>query len=104
MTEAEILLWSRIRKRQILGVQFNRQKPLYNYIVDFYGHQCSLVIECDGSQHNDEEGQKKDEERDKTLVEQGIKILRFSNIEVLHYLEDVMQCIWYVCFERLKVA
>ena len=50
MTEAEQLLWSRLRNKQILGLQFYRQKLLLNYIVDFYCPSANLVIECDGGQ------------------------------------------------------
>lgn len=50
MTDAEQLLWSRLRRKQILGLQFYRQKPLLNYIVDFYCPSANLVIECDGGQ------------------------------------------------------
>lgn len=55
MTDAEKLLWSRLRNKQILGLQFYRQKPLLNYIVDFYCPAANLLIECDGSQHFTEE-------------------------------------------------
>ena len=51
MTDAEQRLWSKLRRKQILGVQFYRQKPLANYIVDFYCAAANLVIELDGSQH-----------------------------------------------------
>ena len=49
MTDAESLLWSRLRRKQILGVQFYRQKPLLNFIVDIYCPIAKLVIECDGA-------------------------------------------------------
>ncbi|OGQ65378.1 MAG: hypothetical protein A3F89_07175, partial [Deltaproteobacteria bacterium RIFCSPLOWO2_12_FULL_50_11] len=55
MTESERLLWSRLRKKQILGVQFYRQKPMGDYIVDFYAPKVKLVIEVDGSQHLEED-------------------------------------------------
>jgi len=50
-TDAELHLWQRLRRKQILGVQFYRQKPIGNYIVDFYAPTVSLVVELDGSQH-----------------------------------------------------
>ena len=50
-TGAEQLLWSRIRRKQILNVQFKRQRPIAGYIVDFYGVEAKLVIELDGLQH-----------------------------------------------------
>ena len=58
MTDAERTLWQRLRRRQIHGLQFYRQKPLLNYIVDFYCPQAALVIELDGSQHLESEGKK----------------------------------------------
>lgn len=56
MTEAEKLVWARLRGKQILGLQFYRQKPILNFIVDFYCPAANLVIECDGSQHFTGEG------------------------------------------------
>ena len=50
-TDAERLLWSKIRGEQLKGCQFNRQKPIGNYIVDFYCRKANLVIEIDGGQH-----------------------------------------------------
>ena len=57
MTDAEILLWHKLRRKQLFGLQFFRQKPLGNYIVDFYCPSARLVIEIDGGQHYTEEGQ-----------------------------------------------
>ena len=56
MKDAEKLLWSRLRNKQILGLQFYRQKPILNYIVDFYCPVANLVIECDGSRYFIKEG------------------------------------------------
>ena len=52
MTRAEIILWSRLRSRQINGYKFRRQQPLYDYIVDFYCHNLKLIIEVDGEMHS----------------------------------------------------
>jgi len=54
MTETEILLWSRVRRKQLLGFQFYRQRPHGNYIVDFYCPAAKLIIEIDGRQHYEE--------------------------------------------------
>jgi very-short-patch-repair endonuclease len=51
LTDAEQRLWARLRRKQILGVQFYRQKPIGNYIADFYAPAARLVVEIDGSQH-----------------------------------------------------
>lgn len=69
MTDVEQLLWQRLRRKQILGLQFYRQKPILNFIVDFYCPSVSLVIECDGSQHYNEIGVEADQNRDHALSE-----------------------------------
>lgn len=56
MTDAEQMLWQRLCHKQILGLQFYRQKPILNFIVDFYCPSVNLVIECDGSQHYTDDG------------------------------------------------
>lgn len=67
MTDAERLLWSRLRGKQILGVQFYRQKPLGPYLVDFHAPAAKLVVEVDGSQHFDVAGQVSDRRRMRIL-------------------------------------
>ena len=94
MTEAEKLLWSKLRGKQILGLQFYRQKPIFNYIVDFYCPAANLVIECDGSQHFTEEGLEADRIRDEALAELGLKVLRFDNGQVLNQLDDMVEEIY----------
>ena len=83
LTDAEQVLWKRIRRKQIHGVQFYRQKPLLNFIVDFYCAKARLVIELDGGQHFEPEYLQKDIERDKALEELGLRVLRFDNRQVL---------------------
>ena len=82
MTNAEQLLWQRLRCKQILGLQFYRQKPILNFIVDFYCPSVSLVIECDGGQHFTVEGLEADRVRDEALAQLGLKVLRFDNLQV----------------------
>ncbi len=67
MTDAEQLLWQRIRSKQILGLQIYRQKPILNLIVDFYCPKANLVIEFDGGQHCTPEGLEADRVRDQAL-------------------------------------
>ena len=69
MTDAEQVLWHHIRRKQIQGVQFYRQKPLLAFIVDFYCAAAKLVIEIDGSQHFEAEHHAKDQDRDAALVQ-----------------------------------
>ncbi|WP_180177982.1 endonuclease domain-containing protein [Acinetobacter sp. YH01005] len=97
MTNAEKLLWSRLRNKQILGLQFYRQKPILNFIVDFYCPAANLVIECDGSQHYTSEGLEADRVRDEALTQLGLKVLRFDNGEVVGQINDVVVMIYRFC-------
>ena len=101
MTAAERILWSRIRKKQLHGVQFYRQKPIGPYIVDFYAPAAKIVIEVDGSQHADPDHYVKDKERDRCLAEAGLLVMRFDNAEVLHETESVVERIFEVILNRL---
>lgn len=101
MTDAEQHLWSLLRRKQIHGVQFNRQKPILNYIVDFYCAQAKLVIELDGSQHYEPEHREKDQVRDQTLAELGLLVLRYDNRQVLLETEAVVEDIYTKVGERL---
>lgn len=94
LTDSEQLLWSRLRRKQILGVQFYRQKPLGNYIVDFYAPRARLVVEVDGSQHLEREQVRYDRQRTRYLEHQGMRVLRFNNLEVLQELEAVVEEIY----------
>ena len=104
MTEAEKLLWSKLRYKQILGLQFYRQKPILNFIVDFYCPSANLVIECDGGQHYTDEGLKADRNRDQTLGELGLKVLRFDNRQVLQEVDAVIQAIYDGCCQQLEFS
>ena len=102
MTDAEQLLWQRLRRKQILGLQFYRQKPILNFIVDFYCPAANLVIECDGGQHYTEEGLDADQNRDKALSELGLMVLRFSNSQILTETDAVVEQIYCVVEFRLE--
>jgi very-short-patch-repair endonuclease len=93
MTDAEQLLWLKLRRKQILGVQFYRQKPLAGYIADFYCAAANLVIELDGSQHDEPEHQANDVQRDDVLRSLGLLVLRFDNRQVMRELDSVMAVI-----------
>lgn len=101
MPPAEVLLWSRLRGNQVLGLRFNRQKPLFNYIVDFYCHKAKLVIECDGSQHFEDEHEHRDQSRDVHLNQQGILVLRFDNSQIITQIDSVMQAILDAVTDRI---
>ena len=98
MTECERLLWSRLRRKQLHGVQFYRQKPIGNYIVDFYAPAARLVVEVDGSQHQDRIHAQNDAHRDESLKSQGLRVLRFTNSQVA---DDLDAVVWFVA-EALK--
>ena len=94
MTDAEQLLWSRIRRKQLKSRQFYRQKIIGNYITDFYCPKSKLIIEIDGGQHLSEQGKKKDKIRDDYMSKIGLKVLRFSDNEIFKNLEDVIDKIY----------
>jgi very-short-patch-repair endonuclease len=93
MTEAEQVLWSRLRRKQLLGVQFYRQKPVGPYIVDFFAPGAGLVVEADGSQHQEPENVLRDEERDRYLANEGLHVLRFNNYQILRETDAVVETI-----------
>ena len=101
-TDSEKKLWSRIRRKQVCGVQFYRQKPIGKYIVDFYAPKAKLVLELDGSQHFDSGQAGKDRLRDEYLKNQGLMVLRFNSREVLMELEAVVQKIFQTVDSRIK--
>lgn len=100
MTDVERVLWSRLRRKQLLGLQFYRQKPLLNFIVDFYCPAENLVIECDGSQHFTDEGLEADKLRDQALAELGLNVLRFDNRQVLREIDGVVEQIYLHCLKE----
>jgi very-short-patch-repair endonuclease len=102
MTDAERNLWSRLRGKQILGVQFYRQKPIGPYVVDFYAPAASLVIEVDGSGHLEAENRKRDHARDAFLTNKGLLVLRVDNIQVLQQIDGVVEMIFKVVSDSLK--
>ena len=93
MTDAEQLIWQHIRGKQIHGVQFYRQKPILNYIVDFYCSRARLVLELDGGQHFEADQRDKDKERDEALSETGLLVLRYDNYQVLMETDSVLESI-----------
>ena len=102
MTDAEQLIWQRIRRKQILGLQFYRQKPILNFIVDFYCPAANLVIECDGGQHYTAEGLEADRARDQALAQLGLNVLRFDNRQILTETDAVVEQIYWIAKHRLE--
>jgi len=91
MTLAEKLLWEELRKKDIFKVRFKRQHPIDIFVVDFYCHTYKLAIEVDGDIHLKEEVQEYDDGRSHDIEKLGIKILRFTNKEVIENIEMVKQ-------------
>ena len=92
-TDAEQLLWSLLRNRRLAGHKFRRQHPIAPYALDFYCESAKLAVDLDGGQHNTEEARLHDEIRSKFLAEHGIRVLRFSNHEILTETEVVLAAI-----------
>src|SRR5271154_5177525 len=89
MTEAELKLWVVLRNRALVGAKFRRQTPIGNYIADFCCLDRRLIVELDGGQHAEQEAS--DASRTKFLQEQGFRVLRFWNAQVLTGLEFVVE-------------
>ncbi|HJX13739.1 MAG TPA: DUF559 domain-containing protein, partial [Dehalococcoidales bacterium] len=92
LTEAEQCLWTRLRLKH-LGYMFYRQKPIGDYIVDFYCPKAQLVVEVDGGQHFTEETASNDRVRDECMRSLGLTVLRFSNSEVLKNTDGIAETI-----------
>ena len=102
MTDAEQRLWFRLRRKQLAGVQFYRQKPLLHYIVDFFAPAAGLVVEVDGGQHADAEAVMRNTRRDATLASLGLRVIRFDNLQVLRETDAVVESIYDVVMERVR--
>jgi very-short-patch-repair endonuclease len=90
-TRSEIKLWQHLKGKQLLGYDFHRQKPLLNFIADFYCYELKLVIELDGYSHQIEEVQLKDKIKQNELEEVGLTVLRFEDDEVMNDIENVLR-------------
>ncbi|MGB2867056.1 MAG: endonuclease domain-containing protein [Bacteroidota bacterium] len=90
MPKAEKILWSRIRKRQILGDKFRRQYSVGPFVIDFYCPALKLAIEIDGENHFTKEMMQYDKERQEYIEAFGIEFLRFTNQEIFEELEGVI--------------
>ena len=91
LTDAERALWRHLRQRQVAGLKFRRQHPIGHYILDFVCLEARLVIELDGGQHADRQGE--DHERTAWLEARGYRVLRFWNTDVLGNPEGLLELI-----------
>ncbi|MBS0542798.1 MAG: endonuclease domain-containing protein [Proteobacteria bacterium] len=96
MTDAESALWRRLRGRQLGGYKFRRQHPFLDYVLDFVCVELRLIVEVDGGQHLDSQG---DRLRDERLLAAGFRVLRFWNNEVLNEMDAVLRTIWLALSE-----
>jgi very-short-patch-repair endonuclease len=99
MTNCEILLWEKLKEKQILGLRFRSQHPIDIFIADFYCHKARLVVEIDGEIH---EGQiEYDDGREAEIEKYGIKVIRFTNDEVINDIISVVNKIEAIVKERI---
>ena len=98
-TETEIFLWLKLKGKQMYGYDFHRQKPIDNFILDFFCYELMLGIEVDGYSHEFLEVYNKDCIKEKRMNEFGITILRFSDEQVLKDMENVLRAIEFYIYE-----
>ncbi len=91
MTPAENLLWQNLRNRKTSNHKFRRQHPIAKFIVDFYCHEAKLVIEVDGKIHLMNDNPAYDKFRTEQLEALGLKVIRFTNEEVLGNISGVLE-------------
>ena len=90
-TEAENLLWERLRDRQIEGVRFRRQHPIHKYVVDNFANELKLSIEIDGGYHIEKSQKFYDDDRTEVLKTYKVTILRFTNDQVFFSIDKVVE-------------
>ncbi len=102
MTFSEVKLWNELKNGQMMGYDFDRQRSIGNYIVDFYCKDLQLVLEVDGITHEDEKVIQKDEIRQDELEELGVSFLRFDALLVVNKVEAAVREIrnWILQYEE----
>lgn len=90
-TLGEILLWDELKTKKLFGYDFHRQKPLLNFIVDFYCSELNLAIEIDGYSHYNEYSFNRDKERETELAKWGVQFLRFHETDVRNDIVNVLR-------------
>lgn len=103
-TPGEIKIWKCLKGKRMYGYDFHRQKPIDEYIADFYCYKLRLVIEIDGYSHTFDEVKRKDKIKERKIRELGFKILRFSENEVRANIDNVLNEIekYILEFEKYK--
>jgi very-short-patch-repair endonuclease len=90
-TYAEVLLWNQLKNKKLNGYDFHRQKPILNYILDFFCHELFLAIEVDGITHDSEIQQAKDKARQSEIEALGITFLRFDDKDIKTQMDGVIR-------------
>lgn len=90
MTRAEMALWHELKGRKLLGLKFERRRPIDRYVVDFYCARLALAIEVDPISTDESFSVHRERERDMRLRLSGVTVLRFSDDEVVHNLDGVL--------------
>jgi very-short-patch-repair endonuclease len=93
MTRTEVILWKHLQRKQLYGYDFDRQRPIDDYIVDFFCKELMLAIEIDGVTHDNTPAQERDQLRQQRLESLGMQVLRFRDEDVLQNLEGVLEAI-----------
>jgi len=101
-TKSEVRLWQKLKRDQMYGYDFHRQKPIDEFIVDFFCNKLQLAIECDGYSHEILEVWEKDKRKTKILNNLGIRVLRFSDHQIMNDIENVLRAIedYIITFEE----
>ena len=92
-TKSEIRLWQKLKRNQMYGYDFHRQKPINEFIVDFFCNKLQLAIECDGYSHELLEVWEKDKKKANILNTLEIHVLRFSDYQIMNDMENVLRAI-----------
>jgi len=101
-TLGEVLLWNKLKRGQFYGYRFIRQKPLLDFIVDFYCYELNLIIEIDGSSHNRNSVAQRDVQRETALGKYNLEVMRFTERQVRFERQDVLRSIEHYirCYEE----
>jgi very-short-patch-repair endonuclease len=102
MTFSEVKLWNELKNGQMMGYDFDRQRPIGNYIIDFYCKDLQLGLEVDGITHEDEKVMLNDKQRQTELEVLGVSFLRFNALLVINKVESVVKEIekWIIVYEE----
>ncbi len=99
-TLSVVILWKYLKGKQMHGFDFHRQRPVDQFILDFFCNELYLAIELDGYTHHLEETAVNDEKKEKRLKELGIRILRFEDEDVYHNIDNVLRAIETVVLDQ----